>query len=125
MIEVNQLISLFDSIVHLLQAAADRYSRSSATYKRALLAVYVASSETKSYVMGLKQRKSPDREREAKLSRLWSEAAVELRHIDRDLADKCLLHSDFLAEAMQWSDSEIDQARNSIKDVFEQARELL
>jgi len=124
-VELNQLISLFNAIVRMLKAAAEHHGRRDAAYKRALLAVYAASGETKSYVTGLKQRKHPDREREAKLVRLWNEAAVELRGIDHELADKCLLHADFLAGATQWSDPDIDRARESLRELFEQARRLL
>lgn len=125
MVEVNQLIAIFNSLFNWLKAAADKRGQMDVDFKKALLAVYIASNETKSYISGLKLRKKPDRTREATLSRLWSEAAVELRQIDKKLADKCLLQGDYLAQATSWSDEEVDRARHSINDLFNHARKLL
>ena len=125
MLSFSQVIQLFNSLFDWLKLAAGEKGRLDAETRAALLKVYVASNETKAYVTGLKLRKHADREREARLARLWTEAAVALRHLDRDLADKCLLQGDALAGSMNWSHAQIDDARNHINEVFQHARKLL
>jgi hypothetical protein len=125
MLEFSQVIAVYNAIANGVKALADYRSKNSEKYKSALLLVYTAANESKSYITGLKNRKSPDQEREAKIARLWTEAAVNLRTIDRDLAEKCLVFGDSVAESTEWSREQVDEARKSVTAIFEQARGLL
>lgn len=125
MFDFSQLIAAYNALAQGIKALADLRLKRGERYRAALLSVYIAANESKSYIAGLKLRKSPDQTREAQIARLWSEAALNMRPIDRDLADKCLLFSGSIAEATTWSNTEIDQARASITSIFEQARKLL
>lgn len=125
MIEVGQLISVFDHLINWLKTAGEGRRQNREEYKKALLIIYMAANETKSYIASLKRRKNPDLERERKLSQLWREASVELREIDRDFAQRCLLKSDYWADPTSWSNEDIDNARISINEVFNRAKELL
>jgi len=125
MIEVGQLINLFGHVIGWLKTARDVKASDKEEYKKALLTLYLAANETRIYIATLKRRKRPDRDREARLSRLWSEAAVELREIDPDLAKRCLLKGEYWADPTRWTDQQIADARISLKELFDRARELL
>lgn len=125
MIDASGIAGLLGAINDWLKTLSGRRARSHERHKHALLSVYTACSESKSYMNGLKLRKSADTEREARLARLWSEAAVELRRIDKDLAAKCLLLSDAVTGSTSWNNEEIDRVRDAVRESFEQARRLL
>lgn len=125
MIDVGNLIQLFHNVIGWLKSARDAQVQDEAHYRRALLSVYLAANETKAYLATMKRRKSPDRERERNLSRLWSEAAVELRKLEPDLARRCLLTGDYWADPTEWSEQALQEARITLKEVYERARELL
>lgn len=125
MFDFSQLIAAYNALANGIKTLADLRLKKGERHRAALLSVYIAANESKSYIAGLKLRKSPDQTREAQIARLWSEAALNMRPIDRNLADKCLLFSSTIAEATAWTTSEIDQARTSVSAIFEQARKLL
>lgn len=108
-----------------IKALAASRRRKTKDYEAALLRVYTAANESRSYIAGLKNRKHPDQERETRIARLWSEAAVSLRKIERGLADQCLVVGGAISESTHWSAKEIDNARRAVTEIFEQARRLL
>lgn len=125
MIELNQLVAVFQHIITWLKLATDEKKRSNEDYKKALLSVYFAANETKTYMATVKRRKKPDARREAELSRMWTQAAVEIRELDAELAKKCLLRGDYWADPTAWTQDELDQAKISLKEIFDRSRELL
>ena len=125
MIDVGNLIQLFNNVIGWLKSARDEQAQEEEHYRHALLSVYLAANETKAYLAMMKRRKYPDRERERNLSRLWSEAAVELRKVDPDLARRCLLTGDYWADPTAWSEQALGEARITLKELYERARELL
>lgn len=125
MIDATGIAGVLGALSEWLKTLSTRRARARDQHKHALLSVYTACSESKSYMNGLKLRKSADTEREARLARLWSEAAVELRRIDKDLAAKCLLLSDAVTESTSWDSREIDRVRDAVRETFERARRLL
>jgi hypothetical protein len=125
MIEFSQILQAYNAIADGIKALAGTRRRKSAHYEAALLRVYTAANESRSYIAGLKNRKQPDAARETMIARLWSEAAVNLRKIDRKLADQCLVFGSSISESTRWSNAEVDAARKSVTEIFEQARKLL
>lgn len=125
MIELTQLVSVFQHIISWLKLANDEKQKDREDYKKALLSVYLAANETKLYVATLKRRKKADIKRQAELSRLWTQAAVEIRELDAALAQKCLLRGDYWADPTEWTQEELESARISLKEIFERSRELL
>jgi hypothetical protein len=105
--------------------------------REALLALYTALNETRLYVNSqdatrLSRRSSSGSppnprspEREEQLCRLWMEASVRLRHLNRDLAARCLIKSDYWAEPDSWADADVRAARIELDRVFKEARALL
>ncbi len=125
MIDAGTLMRLFDNVLGWLKSARDERAKNEERYRRALLSVYLAANETKAYLATMKRRKHPDHDRERNLSRLWSEAAVDLRKVDPDLAKRCLLTGDYWADPTAWSEPALQEARITLKELYERARELL
>lgn len=50
---------------------------------------------------------------------------LKLWRYDHDLAERCMLKSDYWANPDQWSDRDIRRARIEISRVFKEARDLL
>jgi hypothetical protein len=121
-VEAATLISIFSQVREWLGMLNARDVRDKADYKAALKSIYVAAFETKAYLASTDSRKS---DTELKLSRLWSEAAVELRPINFDLADRCLIKADYWADPSKWSQSQIDDARIGLETIISEARKLL
>ncbi|MDA2934585.1 hypothetical protein MYX82_09615 [Acidobacteria bacterium AH-259-D05] len=94
--------------------------------RTALKSIYVAALETKMYLADIRDpQEKVNRETEAKLSLLWAEAAVALREIDPDLANRCLLKADYWSDPNRWTDYQIDQSRIRVDQVYDEARRLL
>lgn len=125
MIEFTQILQAYNAIVDGIRALAGTRRRKSAAYEAALLRVYTAANESRSYIAGLKNRKQADAARETMIARLWSEAAVSLRKIDRKLADQCLVFGNTISESTRWSNAQVDAARKLVTEIFEQSRRLL
>jgi hypothetical protein len=125
MIAFADIISALKMVAGGIKSLADSKERKDAKYDAAILRIYTAASESKIYIAGLKNRKNPDENRERKLTRLWNKAAVGLRNYDKDIADQCLVVGDSISESTTWSRSQIDEARESVTDIFDQARRLL
>ena len=105
--------------------------------REALLSLYTALNESRLYIASQDpsrfSHRSPDAgganprsaEREEQLSRLWIDASVKLRHINRDLAERCLIKSDYWAHPEAWDDTDVKKARIELDRVFREARALL
>lgn len=125
MIDVGNLIQLFHTVIGWLKSAREDRVQDEERHRRALLSVYLAANETKAYLATMKRRKHPDRDRERTLSRLWSEAAVDLRKVDPDLARRCLLSGDYWADPTEWSEEALEEARITLRELYDRARALL
>lgn len=91
----------------------------------ALTAIYAAANETKLYLARLEETKRRVRKQEEDLARLWSKAAVPVRRFDVDLAERCLLKSQYWVSPHRWRADEVTENRIAIDAVYERARELL
>ena len=104
-------------------------------YRNALVSFYTALNETKLYISKINKQRLSDSHKineeeenrlcEEKLSRLWLDASIKLREINRDLADRCFLKSDYWTEPNRWSDADVKKAKIDITKVFKEARKLL
>jgi hypothetical protein len=66
-----------------------------------------------------------DDEREAGLSRLWTQAALKLREVNPELADRCALKGSYWASPEQWVGKDVCRAHIEINQMFKAARRLL
>ena len=91
----------------------------------ALAAIYAAANETKIYLARLEKTGRRKRKREEELARLWSKAAVPVRRFDADLADRCLLKSQYWVSPDRWNADDVTEKKIGIDAIYEKARELL
>ena len=125
-VEITTLISIFNQLREWIGLIDARQVRDNANLKTALKSIYVAALETKMYLAAIEDRGEPqNHDTEAKLSRLWLEAALDLREIDPDLADRCLLKGDYWANPNRWTDEQVEESRINVNTVYEEARKLL
>ena len=92
--------------------------------KSALRALYIALSETKGYFAD-GDTIDRDRNREKQISKLWFEAASELRSIDLSLAERYFLKGDYWADPTKWNQAEEDEINISIEEMTRLSRRLL
>lgn len=119
------LLTTWDSLrkwVSDFSASRDRRTQS---HTDALLAIYMAATETKGYLTELHRKAHRSREKEVSLSKLWVEAGIRLRKIQPDLADRCITKAEYWTDPESWSAKQIEQARIGLKQMFDEARALL
>ena len=93
-------------------------------YDQALASLYMACTETKIYIQQVESTGTLNRQTEEDLARLWSKAAVPLRHINQDLANRCAHKSDYWLNPAKWSRADIAEYRIGITQVADEARKL-
>jgi len=125
MIESTVAFTLFDKTLSVL--GLFRYSNKPTTEKtdQALLALYAALAETRSYLSDLQAGKPRDKERQFAIARLWNTASVPLREIDKDLSERCFLKGGYWMEPEVWDQKQIEAKGITIESVFEATRLLL
>jgi hypothetical protein len=123
------LSAMVELVISALYSFLERVSRArnrrTERHDQALAAIYVAANETRMYIRDSKKAKNRNKSREAKLVRLWTKAAVPVRHIDRDLADRCLLKADFWINPTQWTPAQVKKFGIRIDEIYEYSRQLL
>jgi hypothetical protein len=119
------LAEIITGLKGAVETVQRRGARKTAQDDAALAAIYAASNETRLYIRHTLQRNSRDEQREAELSRLWAKAAVPVRHLDRDLADRCLHKADYWTSPDRWTVAQIREFRIGLDEVYEYARQLL
>jgi|WetSurMetagenome_2_1015567.scaffolds.fasta_scaffold431079_2 hypothetical protein len=92
---------------------------------QALYALYTALNETKAYMQHIDSGKKRDRKREWAIAKLWHDASVPLRDIDRDLAERCFLKGSYWLEPDTWTEVMIKKKRIKLDQVLKSTRNLL
>ena len=91
----------------------------------ALKAVSYALDETYLYYRDMKNGHLKDRDREAQLVKLWSAAAIPLRHFDLDLANICDRKSEYWIVPESYSDEDVSKLGIRLGDVRGAYRKLM
>ncbi len=125
MIEPSTAFALFDKTLSVLGLIRDHKKQRTELIDLALLALYTALAETRSYLSDLKDGKRRDKKREFAIARLWNTASVPLRQIDKDLAERCFLKGGYWMEPEAWDQKKIEAKGITIDSVFEATRQLL
>lgn len=125
MIETTVAFTLFDKILAGLGLIREGRKQRTEQIEHALLALYVALAETKSYIEGRENGKRRNRKREYELARLWHSASIPLRVIDKDFAHRCFLKGSYWMEPDTWDRNRIDETGIAIDAVFDATRQLL
>jgi hypothetical protein len=91
----------------------------------ALRAVSHSLNETYLYYGRLERGAPRDHEAEAQLSRLWSAAAIPLRHLDAELAARCEYKAEYWLNPEGWSEQRVREIGIRLDDVRHRYRRLL
>ena len=92
---------------------------------RALRAVSYALDETYLYYRDMKNGHLKDRDREAQLVKLWSAAAIPLRHFDLYLANICDRKSEYWIAPESYTNEDIEKLGIKLSDVRRAYRKLM
>ena len=91
----------------------------------ALRAVSHALNETFLYFRDFERGQEIDHQREAELMRLWSAAAIPLRHIDHELSELCEHKAEYWLDPRSWDTQRIDQLGIGLETVRDRYRRML
>lgn len=85
---------------------------------KAVRSVLLAVSASRAYLYDLRQGESRDRSREEELSKLWAEAAVDVRCVDQRLSSIAVVSS------LGWADPDVrgDSKHGRVEDQLELIR---
>ena len=122
--EVLSVLSIFKEFRDWLLGIDKATLEHSKEEKSAIKSLYTALSETKAYFADRKSAPS-DRTRERQISKLWFEAASELKSIDKHLAERCFLKGDFWTDPDDWKQDEGKQINISIDEMTRLAKDHL
>ena len=125
MVETAIVLTIFDKLLNILGLIRTGKIERDDKIDAALHALNTALCETKDYVSRLNEGESSDRRHEYKLARLWQDASVPLRLIDRDLADRCFMKGGYWMEPDTWSEARVEESRIALDEVRESLRDLL
>lgn len=125
MVDPVSAFTLFDKALSVLGLIRDEKKQRSAKIDQALLALYAALVETRSYISDRESGKPRDKEKEIGIARLWSTASVPLREIDAKLAERCFEKGGYWMEPDVWDQKRIEAKGIAIENMFEATRQLL
>lgn len=123
--EIMAAVTIFDRLlaaIGLLRARKDQRSERTA---QALYALYTALNETEVYLSYLESGKKRNRRRELSIARLWRDASVPLRQVDRDLAVRCFDKGRYWSRPDTWTQLMINRKRIGLNQVIKSMRDLL
>ena len=117
--------SIFDRCLSTLGLIREHRKFQNERTDKALYALYAALNETRAYIEHMDAGKKRDRNREWAIAKLWHDASVPLRDIDRDLADRCFLKGSYWLEPDTWTEVMIKRKRIKLEQVLKSTRNLL
>jgi hypothetical protein len=103
----------------------DRAETRAAREDAALRALLMAVNSTKRYLGSRAQGRPPSTRTQARLVRLWTDAAVKVRRLDRELAHRLQLTAEYWAHPERWTARDMRTARIRIEEIAAAARSLL
>jgi hypothetical protein len=103
----------------------DRAETRAAREDDALRALLTAVNATKRYLGTRAAGRAASARSEARLVALWTEAAVRVRRLDRELAHRLQLTAEYWAHPSRWTARDLRTARIRIEEIAAAARSLL
>lgn len=119
MLEAIVAFTFFDKVLAGLGLLREGQKERSQKTDEALLNLYVAISETKTYLNERKNGAARSEEREYAIARLWHKASVPLREIDPEFAERCFIKGGYWMEPAVWTDEQIKSKGIAIDQVLE------
>lgn len=91
----------------------------------ALRALQSAITLTLQYIENSKTIKCADRNTEYTLSQAWSDAAIKVRYVSKDLAVRLQAKADYWADQLEWSKEEVMTKGIDLQKIREEFRQLI
>lgn len=91
----------------------------------ALAALQLALTKTLEYLERSNGEKGFDREVEFELSQAWSDAALRIRHVSRELAQRLAVKAEYWADRLDWSLDEVVERRIQLGEIREELNQLI
>jgi hypothetical protein len=117
--------AIFDRLLNAIGLIREGRKRRNERTDQALYALYTALNETKAYVEQLNSGKRRNRKTERAIAKLWHDASVPLRDIDRELANRCFIKGSYWMEPETWTEMKIEEKQIKLDQVMESTRKLL
>ena len=137
MIEIPVLLKATDSVLGWFGFLRKERKEKSERERQALKALYLALIETSMYFRRLDRPYLAKNKKEEKvgfqrniqteeaLARLWTEASVELRDVEPELAQRCFFKGQFWADRDAWTQDDIRKADIVLEKLRRDAQFLL
>jgi len=136
LLDIPILLNLADSLRNWLGFLSKEKTDQNERERKALKALYAALMETSMYFRRLdsphlartkREQKEFQRDiaREEALARLWTEASVELRDVDEDLATRCFFKAQYWTNRDAWTAEDVHNANIALQRVTRDAQALL
>jgi len=134
-LEVPLLLKAADSILGWFGLLRKEQKERQDAERRAIKALYVALNETLTYFRRLDHpelAKGSEKEQfersiktEDSLSRLWMEAAVELKDVNTELSQRCFMKGVYWTDRDSWTDEKVKIANIKLEALLVDAKALL
>jgi hypothetical protein len=134
-VEIPFLLKAADSIFGWFGLLRKEQKERQELERRAIRGLYVALNETLTYFRRIEHPEfaGPDNKAEFErnirtedgLSRLWMEAAVELRDVNADLSQRCFMKGVYWTDRDNWDDEKVREANIKLEELLKDARALL
>ncbi len=133
MIDPGIFAALLNTFIVWYQSVRNQSARFNEAEKDAVMAFYTAVNETRIYLKKI-GRPDPSKDNELyqgsldeqeRLSRLWNHASVKIFPFSAELADRCLIKSEYWTDPESWSKDEIEKQGIGIDTMFQHAQELI
>ena len=124
-LELMTTLTIFDRLLAALGLLRAQKKERGERIDQALYALYTALNETKAYISYLESGKKRNRKREFAMARLWHDASVPLREVDRDLAERCFIKGSYWLQPDTWSEVMINRKRIGLDQIIKSTRDLL
>lgn len=136
MLDIPALLNVADSVRNWFTFLHKEKTDQNERERRALKALYAALMETSMYFRRLdsphlaktkREQKEFQRDiaKEEALARLWTEASVELRDVDQDLAERCFFKAQYWTNRDAWTSEDVHNANIALQKVTRDAQDLL
>lgn len=113
-----------DKLIALLGPIATLSKDKRELKDNALRAISTALMETKLYYRDRANGKPRNLDVEAQLAKYWAAAAIPLRHIDEELAQRCEQKAEFWINPDEWSDNDVQRLGIKLEDVSKAYRSI-
>ena len=125
MLPPEATFAIFDRLLAALGLIRESRKQRTERIDESLYALYTALNETKAYLSLLDSGKKRNRKKEWAIAKLWYDASVPLRKIDRDLAERCFIKGSYWLEPDTWTGLMVKKKRIGLDQVLKSTRNLL